>query len=172
MFALCCQLNQHIMRFAPLNVFWSKQLLLERHQPLDKCHSYSLKIPKAGEEKVKQASNVFGFKMEKSELAFIWILWFCSIMGFIFILPNNFPGYESHSVFAYEKANMAMYWTSWKPNKVSSRLTLIKMERRWSFNSTNNIHGWIVTFYWREMPFGKISMNFFAYWSGCLDVSA
>ena len=115
MFALCCQLNQHIMRFAPLNVFWSKQLLLERHQPLDKCHSYSLKIPKAGEEKVKQASNVFGFKMEKSELAFIWILWFCSIIGFIFMLPNNFPGYESHSVFAYKKANMVMCWTSWKP---------------------------------------------------------
>ena len=103
-----CRLTHHITRFALLNIFCCKQLnfswttanLWKGVETLDKCNSYSLKIPLkpklCDEEKVKQAWNVFGFKMEN-------LNWHSFehdsvLKWFIFMPSKNFHGYESDSL--------------------------------------------------------------------------
>ena len=122
--SLCCRHTHHITRFALLNVFCCKQLnfswtttnLWKGVETLDKCNSYSLKIPLkpklCDEEKVKQAWNVFGFKMEISELAFVWT-WFCFKVVYFHAFKElswTWIRFFTHFVFASKKAISDEIW--------------------------------------------------------------
>ena len=148
-----------------LNVFSSKQLnfspttikLWKGVETLDKCNSYSLKIPLkpklCDEEKVKQAWNVFGFKMEISELAFVWT-WFCFKVVYFHAfkeLPWIWIRFFTHFVFASKKAISDEIW--WCIEHLESQIKWDFLnntkERRGTLRSTQKYpSSWTVTFYW------------------------